>query len=211
MNPLASRFSALVRRLGGREDGSAAAEALLAAWNDAARCYHGAAHLVDCLAQLDGVPDPVPERDLVEAALWYHDAVYDSRAPDNEARSAAWAGEALRAIGVPPAATAEVARLVTLTTHAVAPADQAGRLVCDVDLSILGRPPDEYDDYARRIRAEYAWVPEPAYRAGRREVLGRLLGRDPLYGTDCFRARYEAPARRNLERELRRLASAEPV
>ena len=211
VNALASRFSALVRRLGGREDAADAAEALLSAWNDAARSYHGTAHLVDCLAQLDSVPDPVPERDLIEAALWYHDAVYDSRAHDNEARSATWADQALRALGVPPATTGEVARLVALTSHTAPPADRAGRLVCDVDLSILGRAPDEYDAYARRIRAEYSWVPEPAYRAGRREVLARLLAREPLYGTEFFRARLEAPARGNLERELRGLASAEAV
>jgi predicted metal-dependent HD superfamily phosphohydrolase len=211
MTAIAPRFSALVRRLGGQQDAAAAAEALLAAWNDPSRRYHGTAHLVDCLAQLDGVPGAPPEHDLVEAALWFHDAVYDPHAHDNEARSAAWARRSLGELGVPVSVSEEVARLVQLTAHAVAPADPAGRLACDVDLSILGRAPEEYDAYAERVRAEYSWVPEPAYRAGRREVLARLLARDPLYGTEYFRERYETPARLNLGRELRRLSSTEKV
>jgi predicted metal-dependent HD superfamily phosphohydrolase len=211
MTALAPRFSALVRRLGGQPDAGAAAEALLSAWNDPSRRYHGANHLADCLAQLDGLPGAPPDRDLVEAALWFHDAVYDPRAHDNEARSAEWARRVLGELGIPTPVSEEVARLVQLTAHAVPPADPAGRLVCDVDLSILGRTAEEYDAYAERIRAEYAWVPEPAYRAGRREVLARLLARDPLYGTDYFRRRYEIPARRNLERELHNLGSSERV
>jgi predicted metal-dependent HD superfamily phosphohydrolase len=146
-----------------------------------------------------------PSATWAEAALWFHDAVHEPLAADNEERSADWARRALARLDVAPHAVEEIARLILLTRHTAPPADPAGRLLCDIDLSILGRPPAEFADYERRIRAEYAAVPDAAYRKGRRRVLGAFLARDPLYGTPWFRERYEQPARANLQRAIERL------
>jgi len=202
VSDLRERFVALMRRLGATGDPSPLADAMLSAWMEPARRYHGIAHLRDCLARLEESSDPLVERDVVEAALWFHDAIYDPRAADNEERSADWARRALHAPGIPGAAAGEVARLVALTGHERPPDDPAGRLICDIDLSILGRPPAEFDEYDRQIRAEYAWVPVSAYREGRRRVLTGFLRRRPLYLTERFRRRYETAARANLERAL---------
>jgi predicted metal-dependent HD superfamily phosphohydrolase len=199
---LRERFTSLLRRLGAAGDPAAEADAVLAAWGEPARRYHDLGHLHYGLARLDEAPAPDAERDLVEAALWYHDVVYDPHAPDNEERSAAWATGALGALGIPRAVVEEVARLVLLTRHDRPASDPAGQLLCDVDLSILGAAPHEFDAYDRAIREEYAWVPEEAYRAARREVLRNLLGRQPLYRTEYFRRRYEDAARANLRRAL---------
>ena len=204
---LAARFDALARRLGATAGVADLHAALAAAWAEPHRVYHTTQHLTDCLAELDGAPPRGADVAAVEAALWFHDAVYDTRAGDNEARSAEWAGRALEAAGVPAAVAAEVARLVLLTRHAAIPDDPSGRLLCDVDLAVLGRAPAGYDEFERRIRAEYAWVPEPVFRSERARVLRRLLARDPLYATPHFRRRYEAAARANLTRALARLGS----
>jgi predicted metal-dependent HD superfamily phosphohydrolase len=79
--------------------------------------------------------------------------------------------------------------------------------VCDVDLSILGRPPAEFAEYERRIRAEHERIPEPLYRMGRASVLAGLLAREPLYRSDHFRALYEVAARRNLTRSVEGLGA----
>ena len=117
-----------------------------------------------------------------------------------------WADEALTAAGVPQAAVSEVARLVRLTRGHGPAADEAGRLMCDIDLSILGRAVEEFDAYERRIRAEYMWVPEEAFRHGRARILEGLLRRDPLFQTDTFHRRFESSARANLRRALAALA-----
>src|SRR4051812_17060991 len=165
------RFAALARRLGASGEPSSVGDALLAAYREPHRMYHGLAHLMDCLARLDEAPAPEPSRDQVEAALWYHDAVYDPRADDNEERSAERARRGLTEVGVPSAVAAEIARLVRLTDHRTLPEDESGRLICDIDLSILGHSPEEFDLYDAAIRAEYAWVPEKQYRDARRRIL----------------------------------------
>ena len=207
------RFEAMLRRLGADAVPVGLYGALAAAWTEPHRHYHDLTHLDACLGELDTAPADLADRDAAEAALWFHDAVYDPRAEDNEALSAAWAEEALTAAGVPPARAADVARLVLLTRHREVPpvSDVTGALVCDVDLAVLGRPPAAFNEYERRIRREYAWVPETTYRDRRARILTALLDRSPLYRLDHFRMRYEAAARHNLKRSLAALTADPPT
>jgi predicted metal-dependent HD superfamily phosphohydrolase len=197
-----ARFVALTRRLGADGDATPEAIDLLRRWAEPARTYHSLRHLDDCLSQLDAAPDQGADRDLVEAALWFHDAVYDPRAGDNENRSADLAAECLTNLGVPGIRAEAAADLVRLTRHIERPDHADGRLVCDIDLSILGRPAREFDAYDREIRAEYQWVPDSHYRRERAAVFRRFLGWEPLYLTPYFRERYERPARANLRRAI---------
>ncbi|MFL5493225.1 MAG: N-methyl-D-aspartate receptor NMDAR2C subunit [Gemmatimonadales bacterium] len=203
---LQARFERLWRRLGAAGDGAALFAELDAAYREPARVYHTTEHLADCLARLDEFPEPEAERDLVEAAIWFHDAVYDPRRSDNESRSAEWAARAFAETGVAGNLVERIRRLVLLTRHLGPAPDPAGQLLCDIDLSILGREPAEFERFERAIRAEYAWVPEPEYRTGRARILRGFLQREPLYQTVPFRLRYEDAARRNLAGALARLA-----
>jgi predicted metal-dependent HD superfamily phosphohydrolase len=78
-------------------------------------------------------------------------------------------------------------------------------LFLDIDLSILGAPEPVYDQYEQDIRAEYAFVPADAYRAGRGAILKGFLSRPRLYLTDIAHAEWDAAARANLARALRAL------
>ena len=204
----AERLVALCDRLGARADPAPVAADLLGRWAEPGRAYHGMKHLSECLRLLDAAPAEGADRDRVEAALWFHDAVYDSRLPDNEARSAELARQALAALGVPEETAAAVATLVLLTRRHEHPADAEGRLLCDIDLAILGQSEEDFDRYDQAIRHEYAWVPDTIYRRERAIVLRGLLERDRLYATPYFRERLEQPARANLRRALARLDNA---
>lgn len=181
---------------------------LLARWGEPHRRYHNVDHLAAVLAVVDAAADHANRPDLVRLAAWCHDAVYDPRAGGdaNERASAALAADLLTGLGVPPEAVHEVVRLVLLTAvHRVEPDDRDGALLCDADLAILAAPAAEYDRYAAAIRAEYAHVPDPEFRAGRAAVLRSLLALPALFHTPDLARRGEQPARDNLRRELTRL------
>ena len=131
-------------------------------------------------------------------ALWFHDAVYDLQAHDNEQRSADLAAAALQAAGVPDEAVGRVVALILATRHTGVPATQDEQLLVDIDLGILGAGPARFAEYERQIREEYAFVPEALFRSARRSILQGFLDRPVLYGTAHFRDRLEARARVNL-------------
>jgi predicted metal-dependent HD superfamily phosphohydrolase len=180
-------------------------DALLARYREPGRHYHTAQHLAECLAELDRVRHLARRPDELALALWFHDAVYDPRRNDNEERSAAWARRALTAAGAAPEVADRVSRLVLATTHTATPAEGDARLLADIDLAILGAPPERYAEYETQIRREYAWASEPAFRAGRSGFLRGLLSRESIYLTSHYRERLEARARENLRASLDRL------
>lgn len=203
-----ARFANLWQRLGGQGDASELFASLLAAYAEPPRAYHNVAHLQDCLAQFDAARDEVQHSDEVEMALWFHDAVYDPRATDNEEKSAAWAIQALTSGCVAQATTARIAELVLSTQHKVVPVGQDATLLVDIDLSILGRAPAVFDAYDRQIRSEYKWVPEQQYCTRRAQVLAGFLARPRLYQTEYFYTQYEKQARENLVRAIDRLTTS---
>src|SRR5262245_18668397 len=102
------------------------------------RRYHTRRHIEQCLALLDQVPDLMDsERQVLEWAIWWHDAIYDAKASDNEARSAEMAKGDLRDLGATIHQRDEVARLIRLTAgHQVEEEDRLGEILVSIDLSI---------------------------------------------------------------------------
>jgi predicted metal-dependent HD superfamily phosphohydrolase len=78
-------------------------------------------------------------------------------------------------------------------------------VVVDIDLSILGAPPETFDAYQEAIREEYSWVPGFLYRRKRKKILRSFLTRDRIFTTDFFFGRYEERARQNLEGAVKTL------
>jgi predicted metal-dependent HD superfamily phosphohydrolase len=180
-----------------RESADAAFADLVARYGELGRHYHTLEHVAAVLDVVDTLGGTSP---ALQLAVWYHDAVYGTRAADNEERSADLAGTALAALGVPESVTRETARIILLTkTHRAAEDDGDGRILLDADLSVLGAEPAVYDRYAAAIRQEYAWVPEADYRAGRGRILEGFLARPRIY----YRLDHAEPAARsNLRREI---------
>ncbi|GHB79599.1 hypothetical protein GCM10010347_57560 [Streptomyces cirratus] len=190
-------------------DATPYADRLLAAWAEPQRRYHTTAHLADVLARIDVLAPHAQDPAAVELAAWFHDAVYRPDRSENEERSAALAERALPELGIDPARTAEVARLVRLTvTHDPAAGDTNGEVLCDADLAVLAGSPDAYAAYVTAVRAEYGFVPDDAFRDGRAAVLRQLLGLPRLFRTPYGTAHWEATARRNLAAELATLTDA---
>lgn len=175
------------------------------------RHYHGLAHIEALLALAAEYRPALSDPEAVEAAIWFHDAIYDSRAKDNETRSAGLARSKL-AGRTDEARLACIAAMIEATaTHEVptlADPDHVrdAALLLDMDLSILGAEPNVFDAYEQAVRREYHWVDEPAWKAGRGAVLKNLLARPHIFHTPEFRDRFEVQARENMARSVERLA-----
>ncbi len=180
------------------------------------RHYHGLHHIEALLGLAEAHADAIADRDVVEAAIWFHDAIYDTRRHDNEDRSADLAAARLAGTATPDR-VARIAAMIRATAgHRVpdfrdASATQDCALFLDMDLAILGAPAMDFDAYEAAVRREYEWVSEPQWRAGRRAVLAGFLARPTIYATKQFRASHEAAARRNIARAMTRLDRDAPA
>lgn len=193
------RFYALWSALGAQGDARAALLRLRATYDEPHRAYHTARHIGACLRLFDEpeVHALAVNAAEVEAAIWFHDAIYDTHARDNEERSAELARELLGAAGVPDEVVGRIAGHVLATkSHRADSAD--AQLMLDIDLSILGASPEDFARFEDEIRREYAWVEKAAYVAGRAAVLRGFMDREAIYGTKLLRDRLESRARTNL-------------
>jgi predicted metal-dependent HD superfamily phosphohydrolase len=190
------RFEALWRTHGLPSLSAPLFDALVRAYGEPHRAYHTAQHIDECLAQLDLAGGHAG----VELALWFHDAVYDTRSHDNELRSAEWA---VREIGASNPLARRIHDLILATKHDAAPATADAQLLVDVDLSILGAPRERFLEYESQVRREYAWVPSFLFRRERAKILQSFLARPSIDSTAFFRESLEQRARENLTASLK--------
>ncbi len=199
---LHSRWDALFRGMGAPQGHHREFEHLVRHYREPHRGYHNLAHIADCLHEFDRIRHLAPDPDAIEAALWFHDVIYNPRGSDNEGASAEYAEAALRRLGADERFRREVGRLIGLTRHNTAPADIAGQLMVDTDLASLGAPAELFDENGRNIRCEFAHVDDATYRRSRAEILRRFIARPRIYHTDVFFNRFEQAARANLRRAI---------
>jgi len=202
-----SDWLALCHRLNARGDCTSAGKLLVARYHEVHRAYHNLEHIEECLAHLASSRALAHEPDVIELAIWFHDAVYDPRAGDNEERSAEMACEFCRTVHLPARVGERTAALILITKAHVPGDDADAQLLVDIDLSILGQSRDRFARYEESIRQEYDWVPGAAFREGRTAVLTKFLSRAQIYSTAHFRDRYEGSARANLRWSLARLSA----
>jgi predicted metal-dependent HD superfamily phosphohydrolase len=184
----------LWQRLGGMGDAAAWHERLVRAYGEPQRAYHSLQHLDECLCVFDEAKAFMQQPDLIEMALWFHDAVYDPKSGESEALSAEMALEGLGGTQV----AREVARLILLTKSHQPGEGSDDAWIIDIDLAIFAQPVSRVLEYERQIREEYAWVPEEVYREKRAEVLRDFMAREPIYRTPWACERFEALAKERL-------------
>lgn len=211
---LRARFITLWQDLGlPHPDLAAVADALIARYSAPERAYHNKDHLEDVLQKCDWaqkalalsgeLEDLTPAArsrlfKTVELALWYHDAIYDAKAADNEAQSRDLLLADARRFRLPDDIAADAARLIDITAHHMKAATLDEKVISDCDLAILGADRAGFAAYDAAIRREYAHVPARLYKIGRRKVLRHFLDQPAIFKTRAFAETYEARARNNL-------------
>jgi predicted metal-dependent HD superfamily phosphohydrolase len=170
---------------------------LIDCYSESHRHFHTTEHLSQVLRHLDSVS----AGPLLLLAAWFHDAIYEPGAYDNEERSALLATRTLVDLGLPDEAVRFVAEAIRATaSHRHDREDFT--LLLDADMSILGSAPPVYTAYRQDIRNEYRAIQDAAFRLGRKAFAAELLSRPAIFKSPWFNERFEAPARRNLLDEL---------
>jgi predicted metal-dependent HD superfamily phosphohydrolase len=196
------RWQTLWKKLNGKTRAEEVFHLLAAFYFEPHRAYHTLAHIRHCLDEFDRVRHLATSADALETAIWFHDAIYQPGAKNNEENSARLAEQVLFEAEAPTDFIAEVAKLILATKHAVMPDTQDAKLLVDIDLSILGASEEVFNNYEKGIRFEYMRVPWFLYKRKRARLLQSFLKRSHIYLTEAFRRRYEKQARQNLARSV---------
>jgi pantetheine-phosphate adenylyltransferase len=180
------------------------------AYGGAERYYHNLDHLVHGLAEIRtwsaNVGPSKRDADIVRAAFWFHDAVYDHGAgggvSNEEASAQLWLSS-----GLGPDIAHDVAALIRSTDHfqSAGVAHPLKETMLSVDLAILGQAEDVYRHYTQGIRAEYRHVSDDRYALQRGQVLTYLRHKaeaGTLFGDPFFADQYNAQAIFNMSDEI---------
>jgi len=172
------------------------------AYAEPGRFYHRLDHVLSVLGTVASLASNAKNPNAVKLAAWLHDVIYESKASDNEERSAEYAERFCQELGIPEGE--RVAALIRKTKTHDAGDDPDAQVLLDADLAILGAGELDYRAYSENIRREYGWVSDAEYRTGRRQVLEKFLARPRIYN---LLDHLEEPARRNMAAEIARLTN----
>lgn len=173
-------------------------------YSSADRYYHNLSHLDHIANELLPVRDKIVDWVVVVFAVAYHDIIYNILKKDNEEKSAAFAGKALKDL-LDPESLEKSKQMILATKNHTQSADPDINHFTDADLSIPGAGEKKYDLYTKQIRKEYGYYPDVIYQAGRRSVLRRFLDMDRIYKSAWFYDKFENQARKNLSKEYDKL------
>ena len=135
-------------------------DSLISRHREAHRHYHGVRHVTWVVRHVEelAAAEPVGDIAAVVVAAFFHDAVYDPRATDNEAASARLADRELAVLGWDDVRRERVAAMVEATAMHDVPTETAietaiatdTAVLLDADLAVLGSDPASYQAYVRR-------------------------------------------------------------
>ena len=196
---LQRRFEQLVGTYPGKRPDWAEIER---AYSGKCRHYHTLEHLDTMFQWADQVSDELDDREVIDWAIFYHDIVYNVFRKDNEEQSAAFAKKILAELRLATDRVERCVRHIRATQKHQWSDDPDCNYLLDMDLSILGALPADYERYTEQVRREFSVFPDLVYNPGRRKVLQRFLELEEIYKTPYFRERLEEQARDNLRWEM---------
>lgn len=173
-------------------------DSLIAAYSEKHRAYHTLKHISACFRHLEDVSQQATYPHEVELALWFHDVIYKPFSSTNEEDSAELAKSFLSLNSIEPEIIERISQLITLTKDHAEPQTNDGKLMLDIDLSILGTQKHIYAQFEKNVRKEYKRVPSFIFRKKRREILKSFMERSRLYHTEYFFDELETQAKSNL-------------
>ena len=198
-----NKFLDLWQRIDAKGDGLLVFQKLKELYSEPQRKYHNANHIHQCLEQFEYARHLPNDSEAVEMAIWFHDAIYEPKASNNEMRSAKFALNVLRLARLSDWFNMTVYALIMHTRHLTQPQKTDAQVLVDIDLSSLGKPWKEFLKDSQNIRQEYSFISNEIFYPERAKILRRFLKRPAIYLRQFFHEKYEEQARENLKRWIR--------
>ncbi len=177
----------------------------VAQYSEPQRHYHSLDHVEDCLLKCEEVENFINDLKPVQTAILFHDYYYDPKRNDNEEKSADYTFNLLKNNSFPEEFCIQVKELINLTKHPSVPKTADEEYLLDIDLSILGSPPETYHIYEDNIRQEYMHVPKVVFSFGRKKLLKKFLNQERIYYSEYFHKTLEEQSRENLKWAIKQL------
>ena len=188
-------------------------------YSEPSRKYHNISHLIGSIINLQHFKHLSYYPEMVELAIWFHDAIYDPKRNDNEAQSInLWYNSFRLPDGfkykffdtydkISPYVF--ITDLIDATdlklTRALSNTNQF--LIRDIDLITLGADEDIFKNYCRKIRNEYWFVNDEVYWKERYKILNKIYDQPSIYHWKEIGNIFENKAKSNLRKELYRISS----
>lgn len=176
------------------------------AYSKSNRHYHTLKHIKFMLIKAIELGYSPLEHPALFWSIWLHDVIYNTFTKDGEEKSAEYAARLLEKINANNELIERVSVYIKASAHRNQGTDDGElNLFLDLDLMILGQSRAVYMEYTRKIRKEYALIPLPIYKSGRKKMLKAFLAAEKIYQSPAFR-KYEGQARENIIYELQQLS-----
>ncbi len=188
-------------------NGNSLKQKIIKLHNQHHRKYHTIQHLAECIKHLQNNYSYISNPEEIEIALWFHDAIYDIHATDNEEKSAELAFQELLKANVSNEKILRIHQLILATKHSFSPKHSNQMLIVDIDLSILGSPQSRFLEYEKQIREEFHSVPKAIFQKHRISLLMNFLDKDSIYNTLYFHNNFEKQARENINFSINNILS----
>lgn len=176
------------------------------------RGHHDWDHIEYMLAILQRHASRIHNIGTLRKAVWFHDAVYDTRSQYNEEESSLLARAWLQDICPPEEIDDIDTTIIATKRHLVPFLPTRPRFMSDIawmidaDLAILGDTPERFYAYDKATRFEYDWVSDEDWAVGRGDFMRTMLDRPLIFHTPEMREERERQARSNIARLIKSLA-----
>ncbi|NVK32063.1 MAG: hypothetical protein HWE20_13735 [Gammaproteobacteria bacterium] len=169
------------------------------------RQFHNWQHIESLFEYFDRFSFVIKAPQAVSLAIFYHDAIYDERADDNEARSASLYAEHALLLGIPAVISKEVVILIDATRHIAAQTHTDAAVMADLDLMPLAVRSDVFRQNSTKVRKEFSSLSDKEFSRRQFKFMSALLDRSSIYQTPVIRDAMEAGARQNVVDYLKSL------
>ena len=175
---------------------------LILAYDEPQRVYHTLTHIKSCFKILQDVAHLAGNADALALAIWFHDAIYDIDAKDNEKCSAEWFLKVTENLFADSIRHLVCSHIMATLHCGEEIKDHDSQIMVDIDLFSFGKPWPDFIRDSENVRAEKAEVPDSEFYQKQCGFQKCLLSKPRFFQSDYFYQHYESQARQNLSRFL---------